>query len=198
MPIAWHYISGQFSIPAPRKPQKSAIFLPQPPPKLFNFSLGLPKNLALPFYCESTPDQTGYVANPAGLKYIDKGVGAFLSGPLNPNKDWAKLASQFNGKFQTPTLRNVDMRPRPDFVKAYRHNGYLKSLKEVVHFYNTRDVLPRCKGLDDAGQKVSCWPAPEVAMNVDQTVGNLGSSAREEEQIVAFLKTLTDHFVPKP
>src|SRR6266540_3971059 len=40
MPIAWHYISGQFSIPAPRKPQKSAIFLPQPPPKLFNFSQG--------------------------------------------------------------------------------------------------------------------------------------------------------------
>ena len=25
-------------------------------------------------------------------------------------------------------------RPRPDFVKAYMHNGYFKSLKEVVHF----------------------------------------------------------------
>src|SRR5512144_2789235 len=39
MPVLWHYISGQFSIQAPRKPQKSAIFLPQPPPKLFKFSL---------------------------------------------------------------------------------------------------------------------------------------------------------------
>jgi cytochrome c peroxidase len=42
------------------------------------------------------------------------------------------------------TLRNVDKRPRPDFVKAYGHNGYFKSLKEIVHFYNTRDTLPRC------------------------------------------------------
>jgi hypothetical protein len=38
MPVTWHYISGQFSIRAPRKPQKSAISLPQPPSKLFNFS----------------------------------------------------------------------------------------------------------------------------------------------------------------
>lgn len=28
-------------------------------------------------------------------------------------------------------------------VKAYMHNGYFKSLNEVVHFYNTRDRLPR-------------------------------------------------------
>ena len=38
MPVSWHYISGQFSIQAPRKPQKSAISLPQAPPKLLNFS----------------------------------------------------------------------------------------------------------------------------------------------------------------
>ena len=56
-------------------------------------NLGLPKNLALPFYCESTPDQFRFVANPAGLKYIDEGVGGFLSGSLNPNKDWAKLGA---------------------------------------------------------------------------------------------------------
>ena len=108
-------------------------------------NLGLPKNLALPFYCENTADQFGFVANPKGIDAIDLGVGAFLSGSLNPNKeDWAPLAPQFNGKFRTPTLRNVDLRPRPDFVKAYMHNGYLKSLEEVVHFYNTRDTLGRC------------------------------------------------------
>src|SRR5512132_918982 len=39
MPVPWHYISGQFSIHAPQKPQKSAISLPQAPPKLLNFSL---------------------------------------------------------------------------------------------------------------------------------------------------------------
>src|SRR5512147_1447222 len=37
MPDTWHYISGQFSLQAPRKPQKPAIFLPQAPPKLLNF-----------------------------------------------------------------------------------------------------------------------------------------------------------------
>jgi cytochrome c peroxidase len=25
-------------------------------------------------------------------------------------------------------------------VKAYGHNGFFKSLEEIVHFYNTRDV----------------------------------------------------------
>ena len=44
------------------------------------------------------------------------------------------------GKQKVPTLRNVDLRPSPHFVKAYGHNGYFKSLKEIVHFYNTRDV----------------------------------------------------------
>ena len=68
-----------------------------------------------------------------------------LSGQLNPDAKWVELAPKFEGKFQVPTLRNVDMRPRPDFIKAYMHNGYFKSLKEVVHFYNTRDVLPKCK-----------------------------------------------------
>jgi cytochrome c peroxidase len=42
--------------------------------------------------------------------------------------------------FQVPTLRNVDKRPYPTFVKAYAHDGYFKSLKSIVHFYNTRDV----------------------------------------------------------
>ncbi len=32
--------------------------------------------------------------------------------------DWAVLAPQFDGKFRVPTLRNVDMRPYPSFVKA--------------------------------------------------------------------------------
>ena len=41
---------------------------------------------------------------------------------------------------QVATARDVGLRPKsPNFVKSYMHNGYLKSLKEVVHFYNTRD-----------------------------------------------------------
>jgi cytochrome c peroxidase len=85
------------------------------------------------------------------------------------------------------------MRPCPTFVKAYIHNGYFKSLKEVVHFYNTRDVLPRCKP-GDPREKVTCWPAPEVKENMNTTIGNLKLTDKEEDQIVAFLKTLTDGY----
>lgn len=155
-------------------------------------NLGVPKNRALRFYCEDKAVKPGYTPNPDGKKFVDLGVGGFLRSSGNPNRQWASLANQFDGKMRVPTLRNVDLRPRPDFIKAYMHNGYLKSLDEVVHFYNTRDVLRRCNGDSDPGEKVDCWPAPEVAMNVDTTVGKLGLSDREEKQLVAFLKTLTD------
>jgi cytochrome c peroxidase len=157
-------------------------------------NLGLPRNLAIPYYSETRPDQFGYAPNPAGLSFVDKGVGDFLRGPANVNAEWKQYADSFDGKFQTSTLRNVDKRPRRDFVKAYMHNGYLKSLKEVVHFYNTRDTLRRCKGSNDPGEKVTCWPAPEAPQNLNKTIGRLGLTGREEDQLVAFMKTLTDGY----
>jgi cytochrome c peroxidase len=162
-------------------------------------NIGLPKNLALPYYCENKPDQFGYTANPLGFAFVDLGVGAMLSGPNNPNPlQWKQLAPQFNGMFQTPTVRNVDKRPRPDFVKEYMHNGYLKSLKEVVHFYNTSQALPRC-AQGSPGEKVTCWPAPEYRATLNTTqLGNLRLTSNEENEIVAFLKTLTDGFVTSP
>jgi cytochrome c peroxidase len=86
------------------------------------------------------------------------------------------------------------MRPYPGFVKAFMHNGYLKSLKQVVHFYNTRDVYPAPpSGCTPANEKVTCWPAPEVpGATVDMTVGRLGLTDQEENQVVLFLQTLTD------
>jgi cytochrome c peroxidase len=157
-------------------------------------NLGVPRNPAVPYYEENQRDQFGYVANPLGARYVDLGVGAFLRGPDNIDASWKAYANAFDGKFQTSTLRNVDKRPRPEFVKAYMHNGYLKSLKEVVHFYNSRDTLGRCRGDNDPGQKVSCWPAPEVSQNMDNTVGHLGLTDREEDQIVAFMRMLTDGY----
>jgi len=123
-------------------------------------NLGLPPNSAMPFYRENKPDQFGYTPNPLGLAYIDPGVGGFLSSRRNPDGFWTPHASSFAGRYKTPSLRNVDKRPRPDFIKSYMHNGYLKSLKEVVHFYNTRDAMPTCKP-GDRGEKLTCWPAPE-------------------------------------
>jgi cytochrome c peroxidase len=163
-------------------------------------NLGIPRNAGLQYYYESVPDQRGYSANPSGLSYDDTGVGFFLrklkslSGQLNPDSGWIQLAPKFDGKFQVPTLRNVDMRPTPDFVKAYMHNGYFKSLKEVVHFYNTRDVLPTCAA-NDPGEKITCWPAPEDPTNLNKRqLGNLKLTNQEEDALVSFLKTLTDDY----
>jgi cytochrome c peroxidase len=159
-------------------------------------NLGIPPNHAMPYYQENQADVYGYMANPLGASFLDAGAGGFLEGPANPDREWTPMAKSFVGKYKTATLRNVDKRPRPDFVKAYMHNGYLKSLKEVVHFYNTRDSLPRCQA-GDPGEKVSCWPAPEhpETMNRKQ-LGNLGLTSKQEDQIVAFLKTLTDGYMP--
>jgi cytochrome c peroxidase len=99
-----------------------------------------------------------------------------------------------------PTLRNVDKRPNPGFVKAYGHNGYFKSLEEIVHFYNTRDVLPTCSSKMPVDHKhPKCWPAPEVADNVNDTeLGDLGLSHSQERSIVAFLRTLSDGWMAGP
>ncbi len=68
-------------------------------------------------------------------------------------------------------------------MKAYGHNGYFKSLEGIVHFYNTRDVKPACAGAYTEAQALAanCWPAPEVAANMNTAeLGDLGLTAEEE------------------
>ncbi len=148
------------------------------PPNFTDFTydnLGVPKNPLNPFYNEPA-------WNPLGVNWVDKGLGGFLASVGYPETVWGPEL----GKQKVPTLRNVDLRPFKHFVKAYAHNGYFKSLEEIVHFYNTRDV-------PGAG-----WPGPEVAVNINTTeVGNLGLNHGEELAIVEFLKTLSDGYVPK-
>jgi cytochrome c peroxidase len=76
------------------------------------------------------------------------------------------------------------------------HNGYLKSLKKVVHFDNTRDALRRCEPRDPA-EKASCWPEPEYPRTINKKqLGNLGLSDKQEDQLVALLRTLSDGYQP--
>ena len=103
------------------------------PPLFTDFTydnIGVPRNPQNPFYFE--PEW-----NPDGLLWVDEGLGGFLRSVGEPYE--SEL-----GKQKVPTLRNVDKRPGPGFVKAYGHNGYFKSLKGIVNFYNTRDVKPVC------------------------------------------------------
>ena len=155
---------------------------------------GVPANRRLPFYVESQPDAAGFAANPAGHSFIDGGVGGFLA--VSDSADLLKLAPGNQSRFRVPTLRNVDKRPDPAFIKAYGHNGYFKDLKTIVHFYNTRDTLRRCEP-DDPGEGRTCWPAPESTDNmVTGVVGRLDLTDEEEDAIVSFLKTLSDGFSP--
>jgi cytochrome c peroxidase len=125
-------------------------------------NLGIPKNWESPFL------RLPRLFNPEGLAYVDHGLAADLPGGVEAN-------AEFDGMFRTPSLRNVGV------TAPYGHNGYFKTLKEIVHFYNTRDV----PGAD--------WPEPEVPYNIDTaTMGDLGLTPAQEDQVVAFLLTLTD------
>jgi cytochrome c peroxidase len=166
-------------------------------------NIGTPANPMLPYYAEQQPDARSYAANPAGSGYVDPGVGGFLternllSQPSAVDARWRPLTAGNMGRFQVPTLRNVDKRPDPHFVKAYGHNGYFKSLKSIVHFYNTRDVLQRC-GTNDPGEGTTCWPPPESTDNMNtKFVGRLGLSEEEENALVSFMQTLTDGFMQR-
>jgi cytochrome c peroxidase len=164
-------------------------------------NIGTPANPRLPYYRENRPDALGYIANPEGPSFVDGGVGSFLSKghllsqPSAVDARWLKLAPDNQARIQVPTLRNVDKRPSAEFVKAYGHNGYFTSLKQIVHFYNTRDVLPRCRP-NDAGEGTTCWPAPESTANMNTSrVGSLGLSDAEEDALVVFMQTLSDGWV---
>lgn len=145
------------------------------PPLFTDFTydnLGTPENRDNPFYKMSKE------WNPAGRDFVDKGLGGFLE----TTRKYKKFAKENYGKHKVPTLRNVDLRPSDNFVKVYMHNGVFKSLKEVVHFYNTRD------------KKEANWPAPEIKENINKDeLGDLKLSPQEEDAIVAFMKTLSDH-----
>jgi cytochrome c peroxidase len=174
-------------------------------------NLGLPLNPRVALFYQTTPDRFGFTPNPYGFAYRDLGLGTFLrsgfgSAP-NPNSNWTQYAPTVDGQMQTSTARNVAMTPPqcptteapgPYFQKEFFHNGYAKSLKQLVHFYNTRDVFPFkvTSGHCPTGktEKVDCWPMPEVPNNIDMTTGNLGLTDQEENLIVTFMQTLTDGF----
>jgi len=171
------------------------------PPLLTDFTfdnLGVPRNPDNPFYSEP-------LYNPQGFSWVDLGLGGFL----NSRIDYQQFAAENYGEQKVPTLRNVDKRPYPEFVKAYTHNGYFKTLKQVVNFYNTRDLKPVCPDdpLTDIDESLftpveeamaqGCWPEPEVATNVNTSeLGNLHLTDAQEDAIVAFLKTLSDGYIP--
>jgi len=149
------------------------------PPLFTDFTydnLGVPRNPDNPFY--KLPVQL----NPAGAQWVDRGLG----GVLDKRSE--------DGKFKVPTLRNIAL------TGPYMHNGYFKTLRGSVVFYNDRDKKPLCKTnlvTEAEALQQQCWPAPEVITNVNHDeLGDLGLGEREIDDIVAFMQTLTDGWKP--
>jgi cytochrome c peroxidase len=74
-----------------------------------------------------------------------------------------------NGKFKTPTLRNVEL------TGPYMHDGRFTTLEEVIEHYNSGGI-----------------PSATIDPFMKFTVGGLQLSAQSKADLIAFLKCLTD------
>ncbi|MDH4156463.1 MAG: T9SS type A sorting domain-containing protein [candidate division Zixibacteria bacterium] len=130
------------------------------PPLFTDFTydnLGVPRNPDNPFYTLTKK------FNPDGYDFVDLGLGGILG------------IEEEMGKHKVMPLRNIAM------TGPYMHNGIFKTLKEVVEFYNARDL--------------GGFPPPEVPINVNtDELGDLGLTSDEIDDLVAFLHTLTDGY----
>jgi cytochrome c peroxidase len=145
----------------------------------FGFAaIGAPRNLRIP-------------AN-ADRRYYDLG----LCGPLRTD---FKDRHEYCGLFRTPSLRNVARRP------VFLHNGVFHSLSEVVRFYAERDTKPEkwySQAPDGRTSRFDDLPATYVAnldtqAPFDRRAGAVPAlSERDIEDIVVFLRTLNDGYLP--
>jgi cytochrome c peroxidase len=211
------HLDGRSTAPAPTAPTSEDTGVAASVTPLFtcfgSANEGLPLNPRNAFYYQTTPDSFGFTANPLGFGYRDLGLGTFLRSGFgtwpSPQDTWRRHAPTSDGQMQVSSARNVAMAPAscptteapgPYFQKEFFHNGYIKSLKQLVHFYNTRDVKAYAFDVTSGHcpegtiERVNCWPKPEVPNNLDMTTGNLGLTDQEEDQIVKFLEALTDGF----
>jgi cytochrome c peroxidase len=124
-------------------------------------NLAIPKNPDNPFYDMPT------TWNPDGENWVDYGLGGYIKGAGY----LPKVYEPELGKQKVPTLRNVDLRPSEDFVKAYGHNGYFKLLDDIVFFYHWRAMMDggMCGGGGMGGgceYMQTMFPPPEMDQNL--------------------------------
>lgn len=109
-------------------------------------------------------------------------------------------ADRYCGMFRVPSLRNVAL------TAPYMHNGQLKTLRDAVAFYASRDTNPELwypGDVKDPQQKFDDLPAA-LRVNVDRKLRPYHRKPgkrpalkdREVDAIVAFLHTLTDGYTP--
>jgi cytochrome c peroxidase len=167
-------------------------------PLLTDFSyhnLGLPKNPNNPYY--DMPKKW----NPDGKNWVDVGLGGYLENAGYP----PEICEPEMGKFKTPTLRNVDLRPDPEFVKAYGHNGFFKSLDGmdgIIHFYAWRAMMDNGGmgggmgggGMGNGGMTPNANLFPEPEYDENRIMMQPFNFMMDGPYLTAFLKTLSDGY----
>ena len=155
----------------------------------------------------SRPLFTDFQYHNLGLpKNPDNPVYHYQNSAFDPGLGGVTGTATLFGRFRTPTVRNVAL----GWNRTYMHNGVLARLKQVVDFYNTRDVLPVCESAEISSLQPSqygsydpdgpgpltaagCWPPPEHARTMDtKNMGNLGLSEAQVDAIVAYMTAMTD------
>jgi cytochrome c peroxidase len=134
------------------------------------------------------------IAANADPEYYDLG----LCGPTRVD-----LASsrEYCGFFRAPTMRNVARRD------VFFHNGVFNSLRDVLNFYNDRDLHPEkfySRNPDGSVRKFDDLP-PGYTDNVDRDApldrvpgGTAALTEADIDDLIAFLKTLDDGYVAEP
>lgn len=145
-------------------------------------NLGTPKNPLNPFY--GMPPKW----NPDGTAWTDNGLGGFLAKTAGMtdsdgvSRNYKGFAAGNMGKQKTPTLRNVDKRPAQEFVKAFGHNGYFKSLQEIIHFYNLRDALPICDSPNPPKDAMGGPPVSRLPRWLRTSTGSISGISNSHRQ----------------
>lgn len=178
-------LRGYRAFDDPAKGNCAACHLDQPtpdgrPPLFTDFqyeALGVPRNPTIP-------------AN-RDPRYYDLGV-------CGPYRTDLNTETRYCGMFLTPSLRNVATR------RVFFHNGVFHSLRKVLEWYVYRDLRPaRFYSRDASGGVVKYDDLPaRYRGNVDTTDAPFDRhpgdppalSEAEIDDVIAFLKTLTDGY----
>lgn len=121
-------------------------------------------------------------------------------GLCGPSRTDLNARTDLCGLFKVPSLRNVAQR------KRFFHNGKFSSLEDVVRFYVQRDTNPeKWYPLDANGRAIKFNDLPPALRgNVNTTEvpynrplgGEPALNESEIQDLVAFLRTLTDGYKP--
>ncbi len=152
------------------------------PPQFTDYGLvaiGVPRNTTIP--ANKDPN------------FFDLG----LCGPLRSD---LRDRAEYCGRFKTPSLRNVATR------RVFFHNGIFQTIRQVMEFYVQRDTEPERwypRDTEGAVRKFDDLPAAYHAnVDVDPPFGGHPGdrpalSDDEIDDVIAFMRTLTDGFLPE-